>query len=191
MGFFSSLLSTVGQVVGTVFGGSPAVQAPPQVVQAFPAAQAIQPIISQANPIAASLVPVASAALSSALTAVGGTPTAQATAQMGGNAQLTQNLIDAGGFNRGNGRTFRRTFVQTVDLFTGAILRHDAFPGAPFLMNNQVRQLRTTAKKLTRAAGKIPTRRTRTSLTTQLKDAVLQRALASAKGVGALCPPKC
>jgi len=87
---------------------------------------------------------------------------------------------------RGNGQFVRQTTVQTFDLSTGAVVRQQVFDGAPFLMNNEVRRLRTVARKLGRANAKLPRRTVKQSPLSELKDAAVSAALTNVrKG----CPP--
>jgi len=68
---------------------------------------------------------------------------------------------------------------------TGTVVREEVLQGAPFLMNNDVRKLRSTAKKLNRAAGRLPRRTVTPSKSKQLTDAVTDAAL---RGVVRGCP---
>lgn len=83
----------------------------------------------------------------------------------------------------GNGRFVRSTIVTTTDLSTGQVVRTQQLDGAPFLMNNEVRKLRTVARKLQRAAGKLPRRTVKQSLSSQLSEKALLAAID-----GVTCP---
>jgi len=90
------------------------------------------------------------------------------------------------GGGRGNGQFARQTIVQTIELATGAIVRQEVFPGAPFLMSNEVSRLSTVSKKVLRAGRKIPRRVSKESETAKLKDIVLREAM---RRITVPCPP--
>ena len=98
-------------------------------------------------------------------------------------------VVDSTGFGGGNGRTATRTIVQTMDLLTGKIVRQKFMEGSPKLMNKDV----AAAKKVIRTAGKLqralPKKTVRESPATQLKDAVIAKAIRNANQDD--CPPKC
>jgi len=94
-----------------------------------------------------------------------------------------------GGRGGGNGLVARQTVVQTVDLQTGLLLRQEVFSGAPFLMNSDVRKLRSISKKVTKAHSKLPRRTVKESKLKQLSDAAVDEALRKVGGPS--CPPKC
>lgn len=179
MGFFSDIIRTVGGVIGGIIGGpapapAPVAVAPPRQFFPLPALQPMVQTVAQAVPIPPGAQPFASSFMSTA--ALGGLTAAQALVAPGiqASGQPGTQGVPGGG---GNGRSFRVTTVSTFDLATGALLRFEKFPGAPFLMNNDVRKLRATARKLTKAHGRIPRRSVKESLTKQLTDAALQGAL--------------
>lgn len=94
-----------------------------------------------------------------------------------------------GGRGGGNGQVARQTIVQTVDLMTGAVVRQVVFDGAPFLMNSDVRKLRSISRKVSKANSKIPRRVVAQSKLKQLQDAAVDEAM---RKVGQpSCPPKC
>ncbi len=77
----------------------------------------------------------------------------------------------------GNGLTFTRTIVQSVDARDGSILRQQVLQGAPHLMNRDL----AIAKRVFRLAGKLhrrmPKRTVRASRTKQLTQQVVEQAL--------------
>lgn len=94
-----------------------------------------------------------------------------------------------GGMGRGNGMVARQTIVQTINLETGALIRQLVFDGAPFLMNSDVRKLRSISRKVSKAHGKLPRRVVKESAMKQLTNAVVDDAI---RKVGQpACPPKC
>jgi len=176
MGFFSTLIKGIGTIATPILG----------------ALGFIPPRAAPAPAVAAAIVPPTGLRAS----------LAQQLAQRSGIGGLQQRLQGVGGrtggvlppptihqegpfgittthkpFPRGNGRTVRTTVVTTTDLFTGEILRQVELDGAPFLMNKDVQKLRQTAKKLTRAHGKLPRRTVKESMTKQLTDAAIKAAL--------------
>jgi len=189
MGFFSSLLSNVLPAIGTLFGGAPAAPvalpapapAPAPMVAPLPAPSLLDQF-QIAGPGAARLIQTGARTGTGAaiLAAQAGAP--RPLPGVGPQIPGAQQL----GFSGGNGQTFRRTFVQTVDIRSGQVLRNITLQGAPFLMNKEVNQLRRTARKLTKANAKIPRRIVRESLTKQLTDAALTSALSRTRA----CPPK-
>jgi len=90
-----------------------------------------------------------------------------------------------GGGGGGNGTVARQTVVQTIDLRTGVVVRQEVFSGAPFLMNSDVRKLRSIAKKVSRANSKLPRRTVQVSQMKQLTDAAVAEAL---RNVQKPCP---
>lgn len=94
-----------------------------------------------------------------------------------------------GGAGRGNGMVARQTIVQTIDLQTGALLRQLVFDGAPFLMNSDVRKLRSISRKVSKAHSKLPRRVVKESKMKQLTDAAVDEAMRKVGSVS--CPPKC
>jgi len=91
-----------------------------------------------------------------------------------------------GGIAGGNGVVARQTVVQTVDIATGVVVRAEILPGAPFLMNSEVRSLRRVAKKVGRAHAKLPRRTVQKSAMKELTDAAVAEAL---RNVQRPCPP--
>lgn len=77
----------------------------------------------------------------------------------------------------GNGRVFKQTIIQTIDVSSGDVLREVIKEGAPFLMNKEVAQLRVVAKKLTKAERKLPRKTRSASPQKELIDAVTAEAL--------------
>jgi len=94
--------------------------------------------------------------------------------------------IMRGGLPGGNGVVARQTLVQTINLMTGAVVRSELLPGAPFLMNSEVRSLRRVAKKVGRAHAKLPRRTVQKSAMKELTDAAVAEAL---RKVQQPCPP--
>jgi len=86
-------------------------------------------------------------------------------------------VVMQGGLQRGNGRIARQTIVQSIDLMTGQVVRQEIFPGAPFLLQSDVRKLRSTAKKVRKANARLPSRTVRQSKTKALTDTILDRAM--------------
>lgn len=173
MGFFSSLIKGIGAIATPILGA----------LGFVPARAAPAPIA------AAALVPsrVQGVGSTIAARAVGGLqrgiPTTFATRPAGVPAPTIHREGPFGSavthtpFTGGNGRTVRTTVVTTTNLLTGEIVRVVELDGAPFLMNKDVQKLRQTAKKLTRAHGKLPRRTVKESLTKQLTDAAVKSAL--------------
>jgi len=98
----------------------------------------------------------------------------------------TPPVLLRGGIAGGNGVVARQTIVQTVDLASGAVVRSEVLPGAPFLMNSEVRSLRRVAKKVGRAHAKLPRRTVQKSAMKELTDAAVAEAL---RNVQRPCPP--
>jgi len=190
MGFFSNLLGNIIPAVTTLFGGAADPPAPVAAPAVQPAPRPI-PMVREGAPLSQVLDFFGPLAQPGDLRAVlagdgGGAvagPRPRPITGVGPQIPGAQQL----GFSGGNGKTFRRTFVQTVDIASGQILRNITLQGAPFLMNKEVNQLRRTARKLGRANAKIPRRTVKESLTKQLTDAALTRALGQTR---AICPPK-
>lgn len=87
----------------------------------------------------------------------------------------------------GNGLTFTRTIVQSVDARDGTVLRQQVLQGAPHLMNRDL----AIAKRVFRLAGKLhrrmPKRSVRMSRTKMLTQQVVENALERA---ALPCPTK-
>jgi len=78
---------------------------------------------------------------------------------------------------RGNGQFVVDTIVETTDLGTGKVVRRKVLEGSPFLMNNDVRKLRQTAKKLGKANARLPRKTVKQSAAKELINAITQTAL--------------
>lgn len=181
-GFFSAL---VGAVRGGISGflGTPAATAAP------PAAAAVTP---RPLPIPQPTIPDITAlarrgrqALTvGALRARGSLPHPGAIDPVSG-----AHVHMGGGGGRGNGLVARQTVVQTIDLVSGLLIRQVVFDGAPFLMNSDVRKLRSISRKVSKAHSKLPRRVVKESRMKALTDAVVDDAM---RKVGQpACPPKC
>jgi len=192
MGFLSSLLGGIvkvgGGIVRGLLGIAPKVApslipAPPAVISgvAGAAARATVGGIAAAGRFAGR----AAGTLPGQLALAGGAAFVGSRLAQQGVPGAEGPVIMGGGVGRGNGRFARQTIVETIDLTTGTVVRQEVFSGAPFLLNSDVRKLRQTTRKLTRAAARIPRRSVPVSLTKQLTDAALNAAIA-----GATCPPK-
>jgi len=162
MGFFSNLLQTVAPIVSSfVPGGS-------LITGAASALGILPPAITTQGPSTLGRPP---------LTSVVQQRDVRVRALAGQNdPRIIQDRI-ARGLGAGNGRFVTDTIVQTTDLTTGDIVRRKVFDGSPFLMNKDVRQLRKTARKLSKANAKLPRKTVRASAQKELIDAITQTAL--------------
>lgn len=93
---------------------------------------------------------------------------------------------DLTGFSRGNGRTANRTIVETVDLASGQIIRRRTLPGTPHMMNSDIRAAKKVFRQSAALRKTLPTRKTKESETTKLKNQLVASAMQNAA-----CPPKC
>lgn len=183
MGFFTSLITSVkkiaGPLIGTLLGvkaAAPRVIAP--VGRTLQQQLAIpQPVLRTAATRAANL---ARGAGGLALATGAGVGISALAAGAGQDAD--GRVVVEGAAGRGNGQFVKQTLVQTIDVETGAIVRTVVRSGAPFLMNREVRQLRTVARKLGRAHAKLPRVTRAPSLAKQLQDKALRNALDAQDG---------
>jgi len=179
MGFFSSLLRTVGRVAGSFLGIAP--RAAPVAARVIRPSSVAQPFVAATRAIGrAAISPAGQLGLGVAAAGAGGAIGAALAAPGGAGAPTTV----MGGVGRGNGQFARQTVVQTIDLASGRVVRQEVFSGAPFLMQKAVRELRSTTKKLSRAHAKIPRKTRMQSKNSMLVNAVLDRALSQV----ASCP---
>jgi len=183
MGFFSSLIRGISKIAKPILGvlglgAAPAAAAPTIITAGLPAGfvQAGRGLATAAGGAARALGRGA-ATLPGQLALTGGAAFAGSRLAAPGVAAPGLAPAVIGGPARGNGRFARQTIVETLDLVTGQVVRQETFSGAPFLMNNEVRKLRTVARKLTKAHGKLPRRTQQVSLTSQLKDAAVRKAI--------------
>lgn len=166
MGFFSTLLNIGKTILGGVLGTAAVVA--PKVVR--PITTALPKVVKFGAPLAAGVAGGVAFAGGEALFAGGGTG-------MGGPG--------------GNGLSFRRTIVQTVNSQTGEIIRQELLAGAPHIMNRDIQ----TAKRVFRLSGKLfrrlPKRTVRASRRQSLTEQVMNNALERAACPPALaCPTK-
>jgi len=184
MGFFSSIIKGITSVVAPI--GRAILGLPPPA-----AVQQVQQIGMRAlgAPIAAAGAGIARTAAATGRAAVGVIRTPAGALGVGaavgaaGTRILTPSspgaavgaaMVRGAG---GNGQFVRQTIVETIDLASNTVVRQLVFDGAPFLMNNEVRRLRTVAKKLGRANARLPRRTVKESAVSQLKDAAVRNAL--------------
>lgn len=198
MGFFSKLLQTVVGVGRAVIGLPPAAAA-----AVAPVARTTLPVIAGATTglaigglarppgaptvvqsIANQLVPGAGNIIQGAIQL----PKVRAAQAALAAQAATQTVAMGAPVGAGNGQFVKQTVVQTILVATGAVVRQEILAGAPFLMAKDVTKLRSTAKKLTRAAGKLPRRTIAQSKAKQVTEAVQDAVL---RQVSAGCPPKC
>lgn len=90
--------------------------------------------------------------------------------------------IDITGFGGGNGKTATRTIVETLDLATLRITSRKIMEGSPKLMNKDVAAMRKVLKISAALRKSTPRVATRPSKTTELKNAILNKAIAGASG---------
>jgi len=198
MGFFSSLLGAVLPVAGGLLG-LPALTTPtvapavaPAIVAAAPGAMSLIVPGTTAAPVASSAV-AAPGFVSSAVSTISGVlldplgvPKAIANAidtafSSGAPEKAARSAIAAGG----NGQVHRVTIVLTIDNRTGALVNRIVLQGAPFLMNQQVSQLKRTVKLIGKANQKIPRRVVKESLTSELTREIKTSAIRQITA----CPP--
>jgi len=177
MGFFSKIFKSIKKIA------SPILKIGASILGFGVAEKAIGSIGGAvAKPAAASLLrrtlPVAGAALAGA--AVGGLA-----GSLGGPEggvpiinPATGQVVGAGG---GNGRFNVITTVTTIDNVTGQAVRQKVFAGAPFIMQKEVAHMRSVAKKLSRAHGRVPTRKVKQGINSMISDAIKDKILHSAQ----------
>lgn len=147
MGWFTDIISTVGQVIGAVAPATPLgiVGGLVSTLAGGPAQVAGVPITT---PTQAAAQQAALAAAAAPVTTVGAgvLAGAQAGVTVGGAAAI------------GNGAIFTRTVVQRVSRANGAVVSSEIKRGSPFLMNIDVRALKRVTKLIRMAASKIPSK---------------------------------
>lgn len=174
MGFFSSILGTAARVAGTFLGVTPA------------AAPVVAPIVSRGPRAISALGAVGglAAAGTGFVNPLTGLPDAAAIARA---TAIAAQRSGGGALSiGGNGREVTTTVVTTVDA-AGTVLRTKVLKGSPFLMNRDLAIARRVDRVLGKAARKNAARRRGPSKRTQILDAIEQKALSTALGVG--CPP--
>ncbi len=163
MGFFSNLLGFGKKVIGGLLGIAPA-------------AKKIKPAVTKVAAVARR----------------GAVPLAAGTVGLGAGLLAGDGAVDAagrpiGGGVGGNGLTFTRTIVQSVDARDGTVLRQQVLQGSPHLMNRDL----AVAKRVFRLAGKLhrrmPKRTVRMSRAKLLTQQVVENALERA---ALPCPTK-
>ena len=91
----------------------------------------------------------------------------------------------------GNGRVHTRTIVQTVDNFTGQVLKQKIMMGSPHIMNSEIQAAKKVFRQSAKLHARMPRRPVKQSANAQLTEAVLDRAKRNVMG-GDSCPPtKC
>jgi len=161
MGFFSSLLRTVGGVARSFLGvGAPARAAAPIGISLPARARQIGRFGRAALP-----------------GAIGGGLVG------GGVLALAPGEAGAVGITAGSGLV-RQTIVQTFDRSSGQVVRTEILKGAPYLMRREVTALKRVVRLVRQADKRIPRITRDKSPLSQLKD----RWLADALGRGS-CPP--
>lgn len=84
----------------------------------------------------------------------------------------------------GNGRTFTRTIVQSVDSETGDVLRQEVRKGTPHLMNNDLAIAKRVFRLSSKLSRRLPKKIVRMSRAKMLTQQVVENALERAS-----CPP--
>jgi len=102
--------------------------------------------------------------------------------------EAREGIVDITGFGGGNGKTATRTIVQTLDLATNRIVSQKVLEGSPKLMNKDVSAMRKVLRISADLRKKTPKQATKPSKMTELKNAIVNSAIANA---GAACAPKC
>jgi len=167
MGFFSSIAKIGGSILGGIgraVGILPAVAA-----RAAPAIATVARRVAPA--VAGGLLAGAAFAGGEQLFNAAGEPVAGP----GGFINPATGAI--GGLAGGNGRVSTFTTVTTIDNMTGQPIRVRNFTGRPFLMSKEVAHLKTVARKLSRAHGKVPRRTVKQSLNAMIVDTVKDKIL--------------
>lgn len=167
MGFFSSLLRGVGRVATSFLGIT------------APAAAAAAPIVRRAaaSPIVRR---VGRGALALGGAAALGGAFAGGEALAGGGFEG-----DGTGVSGGNGLTFRRTVVETINRESGDVVRVQVLRGAPFIMRHDI----IVAKRVIRMASKLGRTKglrhtVRQSVASQLTEEIKDQALAQVRSLG-------
>jgi len=161
MGFFGDLISGAGRLVRGFLGV-------PAAAAAAPVARAIAPAIARGG-----------TRLGRVGRAVGGAVGLGGAFAVGeaGVGALIGDGDGGGGGVGGNGRTFRRTIVQTVNREDGAVIRQEVRRGAPFLMRRDVIVAKRVFRMASKLHGKLPRRTVRQSRVKALTDRVVESAL--------------
>jgi len=89
---------------------------------------------------------------------------------------------DLTGFSGGNGTVATRTIVETVNVNTGQIVRRRSMPGSPFMMNSEVNAAKKVFRQSASLRKRLPKVKTKESPITQLKNQLVQKALAGNSG---------
>jgi len=89
----------------------------------------------------------------------------------------------------GNGMTFRRTIVQTVNAADGQIMKQKVLAGAPHLMNRDLIIAKRVFRLSTKLHQKLPKRTVRQSRTKALMTQIIESSLA--RQALPSCPPVC
>lgn len=85
------------------------------------------------------------------------------------------------GMGGGNGLFSTVTTVTTINRQTGQTVRQQVFQGRPFIMAKEVAHMRSVARKLNRAHGKVPTRRVKATVNSMISDAIKDSILHQAQ----------
>jgi len=165
MGFFSNFLGRAVQIVGRGLGIIP------------PAARAV----AAAAPTAVRATARAARSVAPAVAGgvAGGVALGAVAGAVDGGVQVAAGTTAAMGMG-GNGDTFRRTIVQTIDSRTGELRKQVVLAGAPHLMNRDLqiakRVFRLSSKLHTRLPKRVIRPSRQKQLTMQVLDNALQRA---------------
>ena len=200
MTFHNSILSVLSPVTGGILGGpspDPTGAAPvfgaagPTGVPGLIAGpsgpgSAVGPVFNTVASVTSLLLSLPAAILTPALAAIGlgdGISDEDFAAETTTISLAPPNLE---GFSRGNGRTANRTVVETLDILTGIIIRRRFMPGTPHMMNSDIRAAKKVFRQSAALRKTLPTRKTKESEATRMKNELVAAALQNAK-----CPPKC
>ncbi|MFQ5937757.1 MAG: hypothetical protein ACE5LB_15240 [Acidiferrobacterales bacterium] len=161
MGFFSKILGSAAKIAGRFFGFGGAPAAP----------------VQRAIGAGGSLVRRGARFVGRGAAALGGA------AAVGGAFQAGSELVEGdgvvGGVVGGNGVSFRRTLVQTVDRRTGQVVRTEVLRGRPYLMQRDVQIAKRVFRQSRALEGRLPKKRVRQSRRSMLHQAVEERVLQS------------
>lgn len=151
MGFFSSLLTTVGSVAGAFLG-----------TQA--AAPVAAPLAQIAAPPAATVIP---AGILGGVAQIGA-QAAQAALRTG---------VAPGAACPPTGRLRRRTTVETFDPVTGVVCRSETFAGGVAVRDSDVTAAKRVFRQVRRIDKRLPRKTVKESAVKQLTDRVVKNAL--------------